>query len=43
VEKNLLAKAFDDYNNLDQPLLILLGDNDLNVDIYETREDLTNC
>jgi hypothetical protein len=38
VEKNLLAKAFDDYNNLDQPLLILLGDNDQNVDINETKE-----
>jgi pimeloyl-ACP methyl ester carboxylesterase len=41
VERNLQANAFDDYNNLDQPLLILLGDKDLNVDINETRESLT--
>jgi pimeloyl-ACP methyl ester carboxylesterase len=41
VEKNLQANAFDDYNSLDQPLLILLGDKDLNVDINETKESLS--
>jgi len=41
VVMNLQASAFDDYNNLNQPLLILLGDKDLNVDINETKESLT--
>jgi alpha-beta hydrolase superfamily lysophospholipase len=41
VVMNFQVNAFDDYNNLDQPLLILLGDKDLNVDINETKESLT--
>jgi pimeloyl-ACP methyl ester carboxylesterase len=40
VERNFQANAYDDYKNLQQPLLILLGDQDLNVDIHETKEKL---
>ena len=41
VVMNFQVNALGDYNNLDQPLLILLGDKDLNVDINETKESLT--
>ena len=41
VERNLLANASEDYENLRQPMLILLGEQDLNVDINETRDSLT--
>jgi hypothetical protein len=40
VERNFQANAYDDDKNLQQPLLILLGDQDLNVDIHETNEKL---
>jgi alpha-beta hydrolase superfamily lysophospholipase len=40
VEKNFQANAYDDYKDLQQPLLILLGDQDLNIDINETKEKL---
>jgi alpha-beta hydrolase superfamily lysophospholipase len=40
VEKNFQANAYDDYKDIQQPLLILLGDQDLNVDINETKEKL---
>ena len=40
VEKNFQANAYDDYKDLQQPLLILLGEQDLNVDINDTKEKL---
>ncbi|MFT4712310.1 MAG: alpha-beta hydrolase superfamily lysophospholipase [Candidatus Azotimanducaceae bacterium] len=39
-ERNFEADALNDYKNLQQPLLVLLGDQDLNVDINETKEKL---
>ncbi|WP_414980531.1 alpha/beta hydrolase family protein [Congregibacter sp.] len=41
VAKNFEVNAYSDYKNLRQPLLILLGDQDLNVDIFETEKKLT--
>ena len=40
VKKNFQANAYDDYKDIQQPLLILLGDQDLNVDINDTKEKL---
>jgi fermentation-respiration switch protein FrsA (DUF1100 family) len=40
VERNFQANAYGDYKDLQQPLLVLLGEEDLNVDIYETQEKL---
>lgn len=41
VERNFLANASEDYKNLHQPVLILLGEHNLNVDVNETRDRLT--
>jgi alpha-beta hydrolase superfamily lysophospholipase len=40
VKKNFLADAIDDYQGIKQPLLILLGEQDLNVDIEDTQKTL---
>jgi len=40
VAKNFQANAYEDYKDLQQPLLILLGEQDLNVDINDTKEKL---
>ncbi|QIL88695.1 alpha/beta fold hydrolase [Microbulbifer sp. SH-1] len=38
--KNVQADAMDDYRQLHKPLLMLLGEDDLNVDIVDTRDRL---
>lgn len=40
VHKNISANAYNDYLGIKQPLLILLGDEDLNVDVEDTRQQL---
>jgi pimeloyl-ACP methyl ester carboxylesterase len=42
VLKNFKADATHDYTGLKQPMLLLLGDKDLNVDILNTKEVVEN-
>ncbi len=42
VLKNFKADATHDYRGLKQPMLLLLGDKDLNVDILNTKEVVEN-
>ena len=42
VLKNFKADATNDYTGLKQPMLLLLGDKDLNVDIFNTKEVVEN-
>ncbi|MFT4852582.1 MAG: pimeloyl-ACP methyl ester carboxylesterase [Candidatus Pseudothioglobus sp.] len=42
VKRNLSANASNDYKNLSQPMLILLGEHDLNVDINATKSSLAS-
>jgi pimeloyl-ACP methyl ester carboxylesterase len=42
VLKNFKADATQDYIELKQPMLLLLGDKDLNVDIFNTKEVVEN-
>jgi pimeloyl-ACP methyl ester carboxylesterase len=42
VLKNFKADATHDYVGLKQPMLLLLGDKDLNVDIFNTKEVVEN-
>jgi len=41
VLKNVLSDASDYYKDIQQPLLILLGENDLNVNVQNTHKHLT--
>lgn len=41
IKKNLLSDATEDYRGITQPVLMLLGDHDLNVDIQDTQSRLT--
>ncbi len=40
VKKNYLSNATDDYQGIKQPILILLGEKDLNVNIQNTQNSL---
>lgn len=40
--KNFHADAMQDYRQLRKPLLMLLGEDDLNVDIFDTRDTLAS-
>ena len=40
VLRNMNANAYKDYVGIKQPMLILLGEDDLNVDVNDTREQL---
>ncbi len=40
VHKNYRVNAYKDYQGIEQPLLILLGEDDLNVDVKDTQRQL---
>lgn len=41
IRKNIRSNALSDYEGINQPLLILLGEHDLNVDVNDTALQLT--
>ncbi len=40
IHKNYRVNAYKDYQGIEQPLLILLGEDDLNVDVKDTQRQL---